>query len=139
MKKEEIITKVQSLHFPENSYIVFGSGPLAVVGLREAQDIDFLVSEELFSQLKNTGWEELDKGGIDRPLVYDCFEAHDNWNFSSYSPTLEKLLSSAFVIEGIPFASLEEVRAWKLASGRLKDTADITLIDQFLKNASKEL
>jgi hypothetical protein len=37
------------------------------------------------------------------------------------------------VIDGIPFASLEEVRKWKIASGRPKDIADIKLIDEYLQ------
>ena len=130
MNKEEIITKVKSLSFPDGSYVVFGSAPLAIAGLREANDIDFLVSNELFEVLKNKGWKELDKGKRDKPLVYDIFEAHNNWNFSSYHPTLEQLLNSAAVVEGIPFASFDEVRKWKIASGRPKDLIDIQLIDR---------
>ena len=70
------------------------------------------------------------KSPNDKPLARDVFEAHDNWNFSSYRPTLEQLLASATVIDGIPFASLEEVRKWKVASGRPKDLADVKLIDK---------
>ena len=132
MKKEEIIAKVKALNFPKNSYVVFGSCPLAIAGLREAKDIDFLVSKELFVKLKASGWKELRKSSNDKPLVHDIFEAHDNWNFSEYSPTLEQLLASATVIDEIPFASLEEVRLWKISSGRPKDLADIKLIDEYL-------
>jgi hypothetical protein len=128
MNKDEIISKVKSLGFLAGSYIVFGSAPLAIAGLREANDIDLLVSNELFENLKSRGWKELDKGGNDKPLVHDVFEAHNSWNFSSYSPTLEQLLKSSDVIDGIPFASIEEVRKWKLSSGRPKDLADIKLI-----------
>ncbi len=133
MNQDEIISKVESLGFPEGSYVVFGSAPLAMAGLREANDIDMLVSNELFENLKDRGWKELDKGGSDKPLVNDVFEAHHNWNFSSYSPTLEQLLESSDVVHGIPFASLEEVRRWKLSSGRPKDLADIKLIDDARK------
>lgn len=130
MQKEEIIAKVKTLNLPKNSYVIFGSCPLAIAGLREAKDIDLLVSKEIFEKLKNNGWQELLKSPNDKPLVHDIFEAHDNWNFSSYSPTLEQLLASAIIIDEIPFASLEEVRRWKVASGRPKDLADIELIDK---------
>lgn len=130
MQKEEIITKVKALNLPKNSYVVFGSCPLAIAGLREAKDIDLLVSRELFKKLKKMGWKELHKSPNDKPLVNDIFEVHDNWNFSSYSPTLKHLLTCAEIIDGIPFASLEEVRKWKAASGRSKDLADIKLIDK---------
>ena len=135
MTKEKIITKVKTLNLPKGSYVVFGSCPLAVVHIREANDIDLLVSEEVFIKLREAGWQELHKSPHDIPLVHDVFEAHDNWNFSSYrpSPTLSQLLASAKVVDGIPFASLEEVRKWKVASHRPKDIVDIALIDAYLQ------
>ena len=131
MKKEEILSKVKALNLPEKSYVVFGSCPLALAGLREANDIDLLVSDETFKLLKSCGWKQIQKGLNDNPLVHDVFEAHKNWNFSSYSPTLEHLLKSPTVIDGIPFASLEEVRKWKASSRRPKDIVDIELIAGF--------
>lgn len=134
MTKEEIIAKVNVLRFPKDSYIVFGSCPLAIAGIREANDIDLLVSDKLFAELKDTGWREVQKGTNDNPLTYDVFEAHKNWDFSSYSPTLRSLLKTATHVDGIPFASLHEVRRWKIASGRPKDLADIKLIGNYFKD-----
>ena len=133
MQKEEIISNVKTLNLPPNSYIVFGSCPLAIAGLRKAKDIDLLVSRKVFEKLKRDGWQEMRKSPNDKPLVLGVFEAHKNWNFSSYSPTLKHLLASATVIDGIPFASLEEVKKWKKASGRPKDLADIELINKYKK------
>ena len=133
MTKEEIISKVKTLNLPKNSYVVFGSCPLAVAGIRRANDIDLLVSEEVFAELKQSGWQELVKSPNDKPLVHDVFEAHNTWNFSSYSPTLEHLLSTATLVEDIPFASLKEVRKWKASSERPNDFVDIGLIDKYLE------
>lgn len=129
MTKEEIIIKVKSLNFPKNSYVVFGSGPLAVAGLREVNDIDLLVSKDLYNKLKTSGWEQTVKGPKDRPLTRGVFEAHDSWDFSAYSPSLEDLLKQATVVDGVPFASLEDVQKWKTASGRPKDLTDLELIN----------
>jgi hypothetical protein len=134
MTGDDIIAKVKTLNWPKGSYAVFGSCPMAVAGIRESSDIDFLVTPGLFASLKAAGWKELVKGSNDKPLVFEDFEAHAQWDFSSYKPTLEQLLATATVVDDIPFASLEEVRKWKLASGRPKDLEDIELIDQYLKN-----
>ena len=133
MTKEEIISKVKKLNLPKDSYVVFGSGPLTVAGIRPAGDIDMLVSEELFADFKKAGWQEIDKGPGDKPLTHDVFEVHTNWNFSSYSPTLRHLLSTATIIDGVPIASLQEARKWKQASARPKDLIDVKLIDDYLK------
>ena len=132
MTKQEIIHKVKALELPKGSYIVFGSCPLAAVGIREAQDIDLLVTPELFAKLQKAGWQEVDKGPGDKPVAYSVYEAHANWDFTSYKPTLKQLLKTATMFDGVPFASLDEVRKWKKASGRPKDLVDIKLIDQYL-------
>lgn len=132
MTKDEVISKVKALQLPKDSYVVFGSCPLAVAGIREVKDIDLLVSKEVLAELKKAGWEETYKAPGDTPLTHDVFEAHDNWDFSPYSPKLEHLLSDATIVDGIPFASLEEVRKWKTASGGPKHLDDVKLIDQYL-------
>lgn len=135
MTKDEIIAKVKALELPAGSFVVFGSCPLAAAGLREANDIDMLVSEEAHAMLKAKGWQEIEKGPDDKPLTHDVFDAHTSWNFSTYSPTLEQLLVSADIYSDIPFAALIEVRKWKAASGRPKDSRDIELIDNYLTRA----
>ena len=130
MTGEEIVAKMKELNLPKNTYVVFGSGPMAAAGLRESNDIDLLVSKDVFVKLKEAGWKEQVKSLDDKPLTHEIFEAHNNWNFSSYNPTLEHLLASATEVEGIPFASLNEVRKWKIASGRPKDLNDVKLIDE---------
>ena len=135
MTAKDITTKVQTLNLPEGSYIVFGSCPMALAGIRESSDIDMLVTEEVFNMLEKAGWQTINKGMNDNPLAFEDFEAHKNWNFSSYQPTLQQLLKTATVAENIPFASLEEVKKWKQSSGRPKDLVDIALIDNYLQKA----
>jgi hypothetical protein len=135
MTKDENKSKIKELNFSKDSYIVFGGCPLAIVGIREAKDIDLLVSKALFEWLRKIGWQELYKAPGDVPLTHGVFEAHDNWNFSPYSPTLEHLLASAMMVEGIPFASLEEVRKWKMMSGRPNDRIDMECIDAYMERS----
>lgn len=132
MTGAHIITKVKQLNFPQGEYVIFGSCPMALAGIRESSDIDMLVSPQLFDKLVADGWTTLHKAPGDEPLVKDDFEAHANWNFSSYQPTLAELLKTATVVDDIPFASLAEVRAWKKSSGRPKDLVDVQSIDKYL-------
>lgn len=84
--------------------------------------------------MKKAGWQQIDKGPGYTPLTHDVFEAHNNWEFSPYSPTLIDLLRDAMEIDGVTFASLTEVRKWKAGSGGPKHLADIELIDAYLKS-----
>lgn len=131
MTGQEITTRVKDLNLPKGSYVVFGSCPLTIAGLREAEDIDLYVTEKVLADLRRSGWRGLRKSSKDIPLTHDVFEAHANWDFSPYNPTLKKLLKTATIKDGVPFASLREVRKWKAASGRPKDKADIRLIDEY--------
>ena len=131
MQLSEILQKVKQLGLPDGSYVVYGSGPMAAAGIREANDIDMLVSPELFKKLERDGWQVRQKGPNDNPLVFNDFEAHQSWSFSDYNPALEHLLASATVVDGVPFAALEEVRKWKAANITGKSQRDIELIDDY--------
>lgn len=48
MKFEEELKK---LNLPLGKYAIFGSGPLAIRGLRENNDIDIIVTDELWQNL----------------------------------------------------------------------------------------
>jgi hypothetical protein len=55
----EIIKEVKSLNLPIGQYVVFGSGPLQIHGIRESNDVDLLVLPGLFEKLKGEGWVSL--------------------------------------------------------------------------------
>lgn len=132
MTRQEIIAKVHELKLPKNSYVVFGSGPLAAAGIREAGDIDLYVNQDVLNSLIQAGWRQIHKGPGDAPYTRDDYEAHANWDFSPYAPTLDHLLETAQVIDDVAFASLEEVRRWKFESGGEKHLADVARIDEYL-------
>jgi hypothetical protein len=129
MSLDEVITTVKKLKLPEGSYIVYGSGPLALHKIRDVNDVDMLVTKELKTELKASGWEEINKGPNDTPVVKGDIEAHDTWSFCDYNPTLDELLSRADTYEGVAFASLEDVLQWKSASPASdKNLKDIEII-----------
>jgi len=133
MTGPEIIKKVKALDLPEGSYVVFGSGPLALAGIRDANDIDMLITPELFAKLELEGWQKISKGLGDEPLIHGDIEVHPNWDFSSYSPSLEYLLSRATYVDGVAFASLTDVRKWKTGHDHPNREEVLRQIDAYLK------
>ncbi len=63
-------------------------------------------------------------------------EAGKDWDYGSYNPSLKELPETAEIVDGIPFASLEEVIKWKKAFGRDKDKRDVELIKKCLAKRS---
>jgi hypothetical protein len=138
MNLDDVVRTVKSLQFSVGSYIVYGSGPLALHGVRSVNDVDMLVTKELKTQLKSLGWKEVNKGPNDTPVTNGVVEAHDTWSFCEYSPALNELLNRADTYKGVSFASLEDVLKWKLASPasdkNLKDIQSIK--DKLSENSS---
>lgn len=45
MKFEQLLEKLKRLNLPSEQYAIFGSGPMAVRDLKEANDIDLIVTQ----------------------------------------------------------------------------------------------
>ncbi len=129
----DIVKEVKKLGLPKGSYIVFGSGALAMRGIRETKDIDLVVTKKVYNNLKKEGWKE-EEPLEGRPVVTSGnYEAAPAWNFGDYNPSLKELLETADYIDGVPFANLREVIKWKKAFGRENDLKDIKLIKNYLE------
>ena len=128
-----IIERVKKLNFPFGEYVIIGGGVLDALGIRATNDVDAAVTQKLFKELRATGeWEEEAKHGkifLKRSDV----DINPDISWSEYPTTNEEAISSAIVVDGIPFMNLEELKRFKLASGREKDITDIKLIEEYLQ------
>jgi hypothetical protein len=133
-----IFEEVKSLNLPAGKYVVVGSGPMVVKGLREFNDIDILVNEDVFEKLsKEPGWK-LSKGEAGRKVLKkDIFEIDKIFWCKDYQPDTNELIKNAEMINGIPFLPLSELIKFKEQLGRRKDLQDIKLINSYLKINSK--
>lgn len=124
---------MKDLNLPQGHYVIVGAGSLAAYDLRETSDIDLVVTEDLFRLLAEQGWEIQNRTDGKTALKHGHAEAFLDVNAEGFRPTTEELLERAVIIDGVPFASLEDVRAFKIAYGREKDRRDVKLIDGFLE------
>src|SRR3989344_8264129 len=53
----DIFKKLKELNFPSGEYVVVG-GAMAAHGIREAHDLDILVTPSLYQKLLDQGWEQ---------------------------------------------------------------------------------
>ncbi len=127
----DILNQVSELNLPLGKYAIFGSGPMAIHGIRDSQDIDLIVISSLYEDLLFSGWQEEGNGG-NRHLVKGNIEIFDKWDFENYYPNPEQLINEAEIINGVAVIQLSEVIKWKNAFGRDKDLADVKLIQNYL-------
>lgn len=118
--------RIAELDLPEDSYIVVGSGILAALSIRDSNDIDLIVTEEVYRYIESLGWEQ---GLWSNQIVFkqDVFDIGNDW----YGKSAKELLKTAQIIDGVPYLSLDDVYEWKKMKARDKDIRDLKLIDTY--------
>lgn len=132
----DIIEELTELNLPADQYAVFGSGLLGALGLRKVEDVDLLVTPELFDSLKESGWEyeEVEiEGRMRERVAFEVFEAYKDLWYGDKDVDVMAIIEDAMTIEDIPFISFEEFIKMKEAFGRPKDLKDLELIEKFLE------
>ncbi len=62
-KFQELLAEFKKLKLPDEEYVIYGSGPLGVRGIREIHDLDVVVIDKLYQELllKYPGKEKKDE------------------------------------------------------------------------------
>lgn len=132
-----LFEEIRALHFPDGQYVIVGSGIMAAKGIREAHDLDIVVTPVLFEKCRDEGWEvrPWTKPGLEGKewLKRGIVDLHLEVNSGTVRSTAEDLLREAEIINGIPFITLEQLAVFKRAYGRPKDFEDIKLIEAYLE------
>jgi len=123
----QFLDELRDLNLPSDQYAVFGSGPLAIRGLRESSDCDIIVKSDV--------WKELCNKYPFKEGTKDRIEIGNVEIFNTWRPPvadLNTMIDTAEVIDGIRFVRLEYVLAWKKARAKPKDVRDVQLIQHYL-------
>ena len=134
----DIIKETKKLGFPLGSFVVIGSGHIIALGLKDGKDIDILVTKELFDKCVNEGWEVLTwtYPGMEGKtyLRMGIVELYLEANCDDFKPTTNELIKRATIIDGIPFASLEDLLKLKKGYSKInpKHLKDIKIIERYL-------
>lgn len=131
LKKDDVLEVVKALELPADNYLVYSGAVLAACGIRKADDVDILVSEEFFEKLKEMQeWKSSRRRGT-KFLRRGVIEIASRIQWDDYEITLQGALQNKNVIDGVPFMSLKDVVQFKRALDRPKDQEDIELINAY--------
>ena len=129
-----LLGKLRALKLPAGDYVIFGSGPLAVRGLIEdVRDLDVVARGAAWEKAKGLSLVHVAQGGD--PIVrleggaVEIFGGWLGWD-------IDVLIDGAEIIDGLPFARLEDVLAFKRFYGRPKDLEHVRLIERHLGGVS---
>ncbi|KKQ35475.1 MAG: hypothetical protein US52_C0024G0009 [candidate division WS6 bacterium GW2011_GWA2_37_6] len=127
---------LKELNFPLGQYVVVG-GAMAAHGIREAHDLDILVTPNLYERLLNEGWKQCTCEQCMKTsrlmLKGDDVDILPNFMYKNYIGDTKSLIDNADIIKGFPFIKLEEFMKFKKELGRQKDVKDIKLMKAILK------
>lgn len=127
-----IVERIRAQRLPADQFVVIGSGVMDALGLREAHDIDLVVTPEYFARLKAAdGWTSSERHG-EEVLQKGDLEVWCSWGSADGQPNFSELYDNGVVIDGIHFANPAFVRDWKVAANRPKDAADVELLNGYL-------
>lgn len=133
---ESFADRVKQLQLPLDKSIVIGSGLLDQLGIRPADDIDVVVTPEVFHCLADVpAWHHEVMGeGRERYTHGEmAAEVWTHWNLDDQRLEYVDLVEQSVVYDGVRFVNLAMLRQWKAWAGREDDLRDVTLIDQYSK------
>jgi hypothetical protein len=115
------------LHIGE--YAIVGSAVLQRWGIRQARDIDLVVTATGWERLQAAGWAMAN--GVARNGQYD---AGLQWSNGAWHMSAESVIARATILDGgIAYARIDDVVGWKKAAARAKDVRDLALIREWLQ------
>lgn len=125
---------VRALELPPRDYAIFGSGPLVARGLIELKnDVDIVARGPAWKKAEALGPVAVGHHGDAVVRLHDGkVEIFAGW----MGTDIDGIIDRAELIEGLPFASLGDVLAFKRALGRPKDLEHIRLIEEYLRHES---
>lgn len=137
---DQKFSALRKYNLPLGHYAVTGSGLLGILNLRKIGDIDIIVSPELRDTLIEK-YSMADDGKV-KKIVFREDDIEAFWEGSFYTqkidvdaPTVADIISRAGIIEGLPFAALDDVLYFKYKMKRDKDLEDIRLIEKWQRTA----
>jgi len=128
----KLFDELRALNLPPDQFVVFGSGPMGIRGLKEIGDIDLLVTEKLWKELLKTH-ESKDRREIKLSPHVDAIMI---WFPGEWD--VDDLIAEADVIDGIRFVKLKWVHAWKSLRMAPKDEKDLKVLEAYFQGQKSE-
>lgn len=127
----DIASEIKNLKFDPSSFVVISSSALVLLGILPAksnQDIDMVVTPEVYTKLLHDGWER-SNGWNDEPVLrhsfFDVGAVFNGW-------TAAELQKDAVMVQGIRVINPAKLLTWMQSAGRDKDIERIPLLEAYL-------
>jgi hypothetical protein len=129
--------KLATLRLNASNSVVIGSGILDALGMRKSGDIDVVVDEETYAQLRDGDHFREEQHYGRSVLIDDSFEINTYWGVLGGNQTLSDLARQSITIDDVRYITLDFLlavkKSWLLDDDvRQKDIDDVKLIEEYL-------
>ena len=130
MKIDILLAELDKLNLPKDQYAITSSGILAIRGIREADDLDILVTPKLWEELSQKYLDERDKS---KEIKIGNLHVFWEGSFDEQYPiaSVMEQINTADNIKGYKFVNLGLAKKFKKVSEREKDKRDLELIRNY--------
>lgn len=129
VRDNELIRELAALNLDPEEFVIFGSAPLLVHGLRATiRDLDVVARGDVMAWARRTGSPAVGRhsGAQVWQLNGGRLQFSSGWTNSLWSP--DELIDNAQLVDGLRFARLADVLRYKQELRRPKDLIDIANI-----------
>src|SRR3972149_2458975 len=136
---KKLFDEEKKLNLPVGQYAITGSGPMGIRNLKIINDIDIIVTSNLWDELA-LKYEVFEDEVIQKIVIPDSFI--EIFNENSFKKEKSEInffdrIKNSEIIEGFSFESLENILFYKRKMAREKDLKDIKLIEGWLNIQEK--
>ena len=138
MRLREALSMLADIGLPVGDHAVFGSGPLLVRGIiDDANDLDVVARGAAWGVACNLGTMlYLPDHEVTVASFYDgAVTVGTTWAIGDFD--INAVIDTAEMFDGVPFAALDHVVAYKEVAGRPKDIEHLRLIRTWLASEAR--
>lgn len=121
------LDRIRALKLSSKDYVVIGGAVLELLGIRETNDVDLVVSKKVYNNLSTKNWKEYIQDDGKHILSRNGYKIMQHW----MGKNLRELQKSSIVVDDIPLMGLDDLVECKSQLGRKKDLKDIQTIQEF--------
>ena len=125
------LESIKFLDLPKWKYAIFWSGPIAIRGIRENDDFDIIVKNDIYEQLCRKYNEKIKYEPVERIHIWNVEIGNKRMNDPG---KIDEMIDTADIINWYPFVKLKYFKKWKQKMWRDKDKKDLQLLEEYEKN-----
>jgi hypothetical protein len=133
MNRDQVLAELHALKLTFGQYVVVGGAALAIRDIRDTEDIDLVVTPQLFDELAARGWQPKVRPSGKPGLKFARAEAYLDVNCQAFERSTSWLLEHAERVHDTPLVDLPTLARFKAGYGRDKDVRDLRLISEHMR------